>query len=320
MPLLAHLFDELTEYLPWDALLTRFQSIPGADAIVDQLITQDILLVKGSLADQRDRLVDETWKWSHDARIFHFSTRRLRFERDPEAQRKSLVQLAKRVAPPAPFKDYHRSDVVLGGSFEEASDDFWNVLRTRRTVRDFAREKLSFQDFSTLLLWTWGYTDFVDSSELGSYILRTSPSGGARHPVEVYPVVLRVEDVNPGIYHYSVQRHELESIRSGDFEGLLERICPGMRGIGNASVMFFMTAILGRSMWKYGQSHAYRVIHLDAGHLGQTFHLVCTRLGLAPFTAAAIHYPEVEDALGIDGVSEIAIYAAATGIPLGALS
>ena len=25
------------------------------------------------------------------------------------------------------------------------------------------------------------------------------------------------------------------------------------------------------------------VIHLDAGHLGQTFHLVCTALGLAPF-------------------------------------
>jgi nitroreductase len=48
-----------------------------------------------------------------------------------------------------------------------------------------------------------------------------------------------------------------------------------------------MTAILERTMWKYALSHAYRVIFLDAGHLGQTFHLVCTKLGLAPFTTAA---------------------------------
>ena len=31
---------------------------------------------------------------------------------------------------------------------------------------------------------------------------RTSPSGGGLHPVEAYPLVLRVEGVEPGLYHY----------------------------------------------------------------------------------------------------------------------
>jgi hypothetical protein len=57
------------------------------------------------------------------------------------------------------------------------------------------------------------------------------------------------------------------------------------------------------------------VLLLDAGHLGQTFHLVCTRLGLAPFTSSAKDDKGIERLLGIDGVREISLCAAATGIP-----
>ena len=82
----------------------------------------------------------------------------------------------------------------------------------------------------------------------------------------------------------------------------------------NVSVnLFFMTALLERSMWKYKSSHAYRVLLLDAGHLGQTFHLVCTALSLAPFTSAALDGEAIEQELGLDPAAEVALYAAATG-------
>jgi SagB-type dehydrogenase family enzyme len=68
-------------------------------------------------------------------------------------------------------------------------------------------------------------------------------------------------------------------------------------------------------MWKYGHSHAYRVLLLDAGHLGQTFHLVCTAMGLGPFTTAALDGSAVELALGLDGIREIAVYAGSVGWP-----
>jgi SagB-type dehydrogenase family enzyme len=78
-----------------------------------------------------------------------------------------------------------------------------------------------------------------------------------------------------------------------------------------------MTAIVARSMWKYKQAQAYRVMQLDAGHLGRTFHLVCTALGLAPFTTAATDDLAIERELELDRVSENAIYTAATGLPIG---
>jgi SagB-type dehydrogenase family enzyme len=151
---------------------------------------------------------------------------------------------------------------------------------------------------------------------LGEYFLKTSPSGGARHPVEVYPLVLRVETLEPGVYHYSVRNDALRRVRAGLHEDELVRAFAGFRWFADAPIAFVMTAVLERSMWKYRHSHAYRVLLLDAGHLGQTFHLICTELGLAPFTSAALNDAFIEDLLGLDVSREVALYGAATGWPL----
>jgi SagB-type dehydrogenase family enzyme len=81
-------------------------------------------------------------------------------------------------------------------------------------------------------------------------------------------------------------------------------------------VVFFMTSMVQRSMWKYPVSHALRVVLLDAGHLGQTFHLVSTALGLAPYSFAATDNAGIEKLLAIDGVREIPIYTCALGAPV----
>ncbi len=55
-----------------------------------------------------------------------------------------------------------------------------------------------------------------------------------------------------------------------------------------------MTAVLARVTWRYRFSRAYRVILLEAGHFGQTFCLVATWLGLAPFCTAAFDDEKIE--------------------------
>jgi SagB-type dehydrogenase family enzyme len=66
-----------------------------------------------------------------------------------------------------------------------------------------------------------------------------------------------------------------------------------------------MTARFARSFWKY-RRHAkiLRAILLDAGHLSQTFYLVCTQLGLGPYITAAIDDAELERALDLDPLFE----------------
>jgi nitroreductase len=43
---------------------------------------------------------------------------------------------------------------------------------------------------------------------------------------------------------------------------------------------------------------------MDAGHLSQTFYLVCAELGLGAFVTAAINNADIDDRLGLDGFAE----------------
>jgi SagB-type dehydrogenase family enzyme len=201
----------------------------------------------------------------------------------------------------------------LTGGYAERSNGLWGALSRRRTVRAFDRRSISSVDLASLLLWTWGRTRSYNGSRLDRRILKTSPSGGARHPIEVYPVVQRVAGIAPGVYHHSVERHAMVLVRAGRREREMEDLFSGQAWAKDCAALFLMTAVLARSMWKYDFSRAYRVLHLDAGHLGQTLHLVATELGLGVFTTAALQDRRIESLLGLDGVDEVVLYAGGVG-------
>jgi SagB-type dehydrogenase family enzyme len=187
------------------------------------------------------------------------------------------------------------------------------TLFSRRTCRKFKDKSISKKKFSTFLNSVSGMTRFYNESILDKRIIKTSPSGGARHPIEVYPIIRGVQGIAQGIYHYEVETDSLVPI--GDYPGdkVINKLFSGQYWVENASVTFIFTASLPRSMWKYDHSRAYRVVLLDAGHLGQTFHLVGTALELGVFTTAAIQDSKIEKYLKIDGISEIVVYAGAIG-------
>ena len=295
--------------------------VPDARSFVDSLVEQNVLLVEGSGLDRKDRAVASTWRWGQDARYFHYSTQDISYEPDGREQRRVLAGLAADAQPPSAYKGTTAVDIPLprppepdAGDLDTKGAGFWDVLDRRRTVREFSTRPLGFRTFATLVWWTWAAMKRVRDPILGEFPLKTSPSGGARHPMEVYPVILRVDGVRPGIYHYSVEHHGLRILKLGLFQERIVQLCSGDAPIGDAAVVFLMTAVVERSMWKYRHAHAYRVMLLDAGHVGQTFHLVCTALDLAPWTLAAVDAPGIEAELGLDGVSEVPTYVGAVGL------
>jgi SagB-type dehydrogenase family enzyme len=286
----------------------------SADALITQLLDQDVLVAEGSPMAKRDERLERNWRWGPEARFFHFSTQAVRFEYDAETERQRLTRQRELEPPPPPYKHVSADGLPLPDTLAREGA-LWDALRNRRTLRQFRREPISRDEFATVLQWTWGKTHELEGPLLGRSVLKTSPSGGARHTIEVYPLVLRVDDIPPGVHHYSVARNDLELLRGGDFEQLAVELCGAQGWVQDAAALFFMTSVIERSAWKYRHAHAYRVLHLDAGHLGQTFHLVCTELGLAPFTTTATDAARIEQELGLDGISEIAVYTAATGYP-----
>lgn len=315
-PLVLHYIMPYHDFIPIRKLHEDLHPLPNHEFVIQKLIESDVLIVKGTEEEKIENQLEASWQWSHDARFFHFSTKNAVFETDPKTLEDFLIGLAKEEPPPPPYKDYSTDqEVRLNDTFADVDSAFWQVLKERRTRREFKREKISFADFSKIVQWTWGKTREFEHPKIGKYILKTSASGGSRHPIEVYPIILRVQGIDPGIYHYSVKHHKLALIRQGDFEELAAALCSYQKWVYNAAVVFIMTANLPRNMWKYRHSRAYRIVQLDAGHVGQTFHLVCTALGLAPFTTAATNDIEIEKALEIDGISEIPVYVAITGKP-----
>lgn len=187
--------------------------------------------------------------------------------------------------------------------------EFQQLLHLRRTTRSFdATRPVTELELATLLRSVWGAHGWAPLAHRDTAVRKTSPSGGGLHPVEVYPFVRNVEGVEPGIYHYRTDDHELvrlTALDAGACLKLLERATAGQWYFADADVAFVMTARFARSFWKY-RRHAkiLRAILLEAGHLSQTFYLLCTQLGLGPYITAAIDDAELERALELDPLFE----------------
>ena len=217
--------------------------------------------------------------------------------------------VAWRGKPPEPFHALERPLAVEELPLVQPEGSLYERLASRKTTRGYDRtQRMTVEEFSIVLQQVWGCQG--TAPVLGDIftIKRTSPSGGCLHPVEAYPIVSGVEGIAPGIYHYNVRDHSLELMeRLGEEESvaLAADFTCGQNYFGTAHVSTVMTARFPRNHWKYPkQQKAYPVILMDAAHLSQTHYLVAAELGLGAYVTIAINSLQIEERLGLDGVTE----------------
>ncbi|MFW9972805.1 MAG: SagB/ThcOx family dehydrogenase [Candidatus Odinarchaeota archaeon] len=184
---------------------------------------------------------------------------------------------------------------------------FWDVVLNRQSIRNFKNEPITISQLSLLLFGMTGLTRIFPQ-----IAFRTVPSAGGLYPIEVYPIINNVKNLDQGVYHYNISKHLLELLKIGDFREEIALGCLDQQMAFNSAINFVWTAIIGRSKWKYLQ-RCYRYIYIDAGHIGQNFYLIAEALGLGACTIGAIYDDELNDLLGIDGIHETAIYVGVLG-------
>ena len=289
-----------------------------AEAILE-LIEAQLLLEVGSPDWQQDNLAQSRWKpWLPEGG-FHFMTKDARYVGGDWTVEQKMKTLPK-TPPPPQFKALNNGHSIALPRREVESDSFFHAVHARRTHREFAQGNVSLESVSKLLQTTWGIQGYLDTNVFGKLPYKTSPSGGARHPVEVYLMALRVDDLETGIYHYQARDHLLEKLDVKASSRSARAYCADQLHAAEAAALFIMTAVFSRTMWKYHNPRAYRVVLLDAGHLCQTFCLTATRMGLAPFSTAALKDTLIEKDLGLDGISESVLYVAGVGLLSGTAS
>jgi SagB-type dehydrogenase family enzyme len=292
----------------------RLYSGKSVAAAILELIDAQLLLEYGSAEWERDRRVESSWRpWLPEGG-FHFMTKDTPYASWDRPIEEKIATLP---ATPAPrrFKKIPGTESIRLPPNATDTDTFFATVHARRTHRDFARAAVSLADVSKLIQTTWGVQGYFQTREFGKLAYKTSPSGGARHPIEVYLLALRVTGLSKGLYHYQARNHRLARLPGKATPRLATAYCGDQPYFAGAAALFIMTAVFARTMWKYGRARAYRVVLLETGHLGQTFCLTATRMGLAPFTTAALNDSLIEKDLGIDGIAESVLYVTGVGVP-----
>lgn len=213
----------------------------------------------------------------------------------------------------APEHEYRRApEAAMQALAAPQRREFDALLAQRMTCRNFDEAaSVSASDLATMLYRVWGATGTYEIAPGAVAVKKSSPGGGGLHGTEAYVLVQRAEGLTPGLYHYLSLQHALEPLQAMTAEeaaSLAHRCVAGQHWFANVPVMVIMTARFDRLFWKYRRhTKAWRVVHLDIGHLSQTMYLSAADLGLGAFVTAAINDRDIDPALKLTPLREGAI-------------
>jgi SagB-type dehydrogenase family enzyme len=278
--------------------------------VLDELVEAGVLIVEGSPEHDAERDLLLAWSsWGASARHFHFASRTLvdaEYQSADEHDAALEVKLGEQ-PPPTPFRTLGGDAVALPVLPERpawGATPVLDVLLARQTTREFGSDGVSLEQVGELLAVLAGPSPLRSRIGRTGTVFKTSPSGGGRHPVELYAHARDVCGLPSGWYHYDGLRHVLEPVGPEWTPKQIVQAAGDQEWVGDAPLVLTYTAVLERTRWRYDTSRAYRVVQMDVGHLSQTAYLVATAMGLGVGFTAALRDELVEQALGCDAYHE----------------
>lgn len=282
-------------------------------------------------SERETKLCDQ--KWNIYAALYHFMTKwksvnvdlqlkHYEGEENIELYHDSMNTVVEAHGnPPHHFHNREGKEEFALPIIKEEKDPFYELLIRRKTSRVFDRDTpLSLEKLNKMLYYVFGCYGYYKMQDKLWMLKKSSPSGGSLHPTEAYILILNVEKLSPGLYHYNVEKHSLVLLKEYTREQAEEHanvFTAGQNYPKDASALFVMTSRFFRNFWKYQQhTISYKVLLFDAGHLSQTFYLTAAKLELGAFVTGAINASHIEEELSIDGFEEGATLVCGCGIPL----
>ncbi|MBB5867341.1 SagB-type dehydrogenase family enzyme [Allocatelliglobosispora scoriae] len=280
----------------------------GTDAteaykMVEFFIENGVLVTTATSA--RYRVKGEPWErrgW-RDAFDFHAATTGLRFEKlwgSDYARELFESYVADPTFGPQPtiFKD------TPPGQGQSLGDGVaWDPLPVsavleRRTIADGpAAATVGMDAVASLLSHAFATQRTMEIMVLGPHQQRSYPSGGARHPLELYVGVRRVPGIEAGVYHYDPLSKELTRVAGSDAAEQLDAAAPQAV---SAPVVLFMTSRWIRHLWKYRYARSYRMVLMEAGHAAQSLRMAGAALGLDVVSTAQVAETAITRLLGLE--------------------
>jgi len=220
----------------------------------------------------------------------------------------------KKVPPPPLQKSYPADaeliDLVAVKDLTLGTMPLIEAINRRKSRRRYTSDPLTLAELSFLL---WAVQGVQEVAKNGEATRRTVPSGGSRHPFELYLAVNRVTGLEPGLYRYLPLEHRLCFLWADpELSKKMTGACLKQAFVGKGAVVFVWTALPYRAEWRYTVV-AHKMIALDAGHSCQNLYLAGEAIGAGICAIGAYNQEELDALLKVDGTEEFAIYAGVVG-------
>ena len=250
--------------------------------------------------------------WGADTWLFHSRAHRTRF-----LHSESDIWFEKVSRPEPPLQRaprYARAEHERDLSPHRGTSAIAQLFGTRRTRRDFADCALSLTEVGQLVSETFRVRDITDADYFGVLPLKSYPSSGGRHEIDVYVVSLNISELPSGFYYYDDYRDVLVDTRL-ELDTTALDACLAHQGMVTTSAALVIGVCQAeRLAWKYRSPRGYLDAYINAGHAMQNAILYAESLGLGAWLTTAIDTYALSSLLSL-GASEFPIAALALGCP-----
>ncbi len=176
----------------------------------------------------------------------------------------------------ASFPENHPEGPVVALPQPRLSSDVSveEAVQNRRSVRSYEDLPLTLAEVSQILWSAYGLSDPIENApDFLRGGLRTAPSAGALYPLELYLVARNVTDLDPGIYWYKSETHELVRLVSEDRWEDFSNAGFNQSHFETAAAAIVYSAIFERTTQNYGERGRERYVCMDLGHSAQNVYL-----------------------------------------------
>lgn len=178
----------------------------------------------------------------------------------------------------------------------DKSVSFVDVLKNRKSSREYSPGNLSEQTLSNLLWTAWG----INRPDSGR---RTAPSALNKQEMDVYVTT------SEGAYEYDAKAHALTSVAAGDIRTLTGK----QSYFKDAAINLVYVADLSK-MDGGDETQKMQLASMDTGYISQNVYLYCAAEGLATVYRVSIDKPKLAELLKLKPDQRI-IGAQTVGLP-----
>lgn len=214
------------------------------------------------------------------------------------------------------YKGYKEIKLLQKHKKESKQMSFDEVINKRRSHRDFSALPINLENLSNLLHHSNGVTETKTFEDRTTWQLRTTPSGGALFPIEIYIAVQNVEGLESGIYLFNPLKNCIYQLQKMDNESINKTLTRSMPGLEdtykNSAITVMLASFMPRIRFKY-KERAYRFALMEIGHIAQNLILSAEFEELGAICIGGFMDDVLNKLINADGVDRSVQYCVAIG-------